>query len=81
MPREHKKSLIEHLLSENIQVRPVWKLIHSLPIYSGFQSYQIDRADDAYERCISLPSSVDLKQSEVEYIVKSITEYFERVSQ
>ena len=81
VPREHKKSLIEHLLSENIQVRPVWKLIHSLPIYSGFQSYQIDRADDAYERCISLPSSVDLKQSEVEYIVKSITEYFERVSQ
>ena len=71
VPKEHKKPLIEHLLSENIQVRPIWKLIHSLPMYSGFQSYQIERSVDAYESCISLPSSVNIKKSEIEYIVNN----------
>ncbi|MBT6561484.1 MAG: LegC family aminotransferase [Candidatus Scalindua sp.] len=81
VPQEHKKPLIDHLLSENIQARPIWKLIHSLPMYSGFQSYQIERAVDAYESCISLPSSVNIKQSEIEYIVNHIAKYFERLPQ
>ena len=81
IPKEHKNPLIKHLLSKSIQVRPIWKLISSLPMYSGFQSYKIDRADGVYESCISLPSSVNLKQSEIEYIVNSIAKYFERSSQ
>ena len=76
MPRTHKNPLIKDLLSKNIQVRPVWKLISSLPMYSGFQSYKIDRADDVYESCISLPSSVNLKQSEIEYIANEIANYY-----
>ncbi|MAG68703.1 MAG: aminotransferase DegT [Acidobacteria bacterium] len=74
--KEHKKHLIEYLLSKNIQVRSIWKLISSLPMYSGFQSYKIGRADDAYESCISLPSSVNLKQSESEYIANEIRNYY-----
>jgi perosamine synthetase len=76
VPKTHKNPLIEDLLSKNIQVRPVWKLISSLPMYSGFQSYKIDRADDVYESCISLPSSVNLKQSEIEYIANEIGNYY-----
>jgi len=76
VPKTHKNPLIEDLLSKNIQVRPVWKLISSLPMYSGFQSYKIDRADDVYESCISLPSSVNLKQSEIEYIANEIANYY-----
>ena len=79
VPKTHKNPLIEDLLSKNIQVRPVWKLISSLPMYSGFQSYKIDRADDVYESCISLPSSVNLKQSEIEYIANEIVGYFKRL--
>ena len=76
IPKEHKNPLIKHLLSKSIQVRPIWKLISSLPMYSGFQSYKIDRADGVYESCISLPSSVNLKQSEIEYIAKEIGNYY-----
>jgi perosamine synthetase len=76
VPKTHKNPLIENLLSKNIQVRPVWKLISSLPMYSGFQSYKIDRADGVYERCISLPSSVNLKQSGIEYIANEIGNYY-----
>jgi len=74
--KEHKKPLIEHLLSENIQVRPIWKLIYKLQMYSGFQSYRIDSADDAYESCISLPSSVNLKQTEIENVTNVIMDYY-----
>jgi perosamine synthetase len=77
--KEHKAPLIEYLLSKNIQVRPIWKLINSLPMYSGFQSYKIDKVADAYERCINLPSSVNLRQSEIEYIVNNIVVYFKRL--
>ena len=79
IPKEHKKPLIKHLLSKNIQVRPIWKLVSSLPMYSGFQSYKIDRAGDAYESCISLPSSVNLKQSEIDYIVNEIGNYYKNL--
>jgi perosamine synthetase len=76
VPKEHKNPLIEYLLSKDIQVRPIWKSVYSMPMYSEFQSYKIDRADDAYESCISLPSSVNLKQSEIEYIVNEIRNYY-----
>jgi perosamine synthetase len=79
IPKEHKNPLIKHLLSKSIQVRPIWKLISFLPMYSGFQSYKIDRADGVYESCISLPSSVNLKQSEIEYIANEIVGYFKRL--
>ena len=76
VPKEHKNPLIEYLLSKDIQVRPIWKSVYSMPMYSEFQSYKIDRADDAYESCISLPSSVNLKQSESEYIANEIRNYY-----
>ena len=79
IPKEHKNPLIKHLLSKSIQVGPIWKLISFLPMYSGFQSYKIDRADGVYESCISLPSSVNLKQSEIEYIANEIVGYFKRL--
>lgn len=76
VPKGQKNPLIEYLLSKNIQVRPIWKIICSLPMYSKFQSYEIDKAYDAYESCISLPSSVSLKQTEIEYITNEIGNYF-----
>jgi perosamine synthetase len=76
VPKGQKSSLMEYLLSKNIQVRPIWRIICSLPMYSGFQSYKIDKAYGAYERCISLPSSVSLKQTEIEYITDEIGNYF-----
>ena len=76
VPKNHKKPLIECLLAKNIQVRPIWKLISSLPMYSEFQSYKVDSAEDAYESCISLPSSVNLKRTEIENITNVIADYF-----
>lgn len=76
--KEDTKPLIEHLLSRNIQVRPVWRLIHTLPMYNKCQSYHIDKAVDAYESCINIPCSVSLKEEEIEYVAYNITSYFKK---
>lgn len=76
----HRKPLMEYLLKRNIQVRPVWKLIHTLPMYRGFQAYEIKNAEEAYKRCFNLPCSSGLKEAEVEFVVSCIKDYFSRQS-
>ena len=74
--KKHKKKLINYLLSRNIQVRPIWKLIHTLPIYKSAQTYRVENAVKAYETCINLPCSLSLNKKEVEYVSESIKDYF-----
>lgn len=76
VPKKHKNPLLEYLLSKSIQVRPIWKLIHTLPMYKDFQSYAIDKALAVYESCINLPCSVSIKQEEIEYVTDCIQNYF-----
>jgi len=77
--KRHKKKLINYLLSKNIQVRPVWKLIHTLPMYKGSQTYRIENAVKAYETCINLPCSLSLGKKEIEYVAGNIRDYFSRL--
>ena len=72
----HKRPLMEFLLAKNIQVRPIWKLIHTLLMYRNAQSYAIDNAVKVYETCINLPCSVNIKQNDIEYVVNCTREYF-----
>ena len=70
-----KEELLKHLLSKGVQARPVWKPLHTLPMYKGCESYAVHNAGDAYERCLNLPCSVGLKEEEIEYVVKIIKDY------
>ncbi|MBI4222427.1 MAG: LegC family aminotransferase [Planctomycetes bacterium] len=72
----HKRPLMEFLLAKNIQVRPVWKLIHTLPMYKSSQTYAIENAVEAYKTCINLPCSANLKPKEIEFIVSCVESYF-----
>ena len=74
--KEQRVPLVEYLLSRNIQVRPIWKLIHTLPMYKDFQTYDISNAIDVYERCFNLPCSVSLKENQIEYVVECINNYW-----
>jgi perosamine synthetase len=76
IPRKHKKPLMGFLLSKNIQVRPIWKLINTLPMYKNCQTYMIDKAVEAYESCVNLPCSVSLQEEDIEYVVRNISSYF-----
>ena len=75
---EHKNPLINYLLSRDIQVRPIWKLMHELPMYRDYEQYAIDNAPDCYERCLNIPCSVNIKREHIQYVVSCINQYFFR---
>ncbi|MBT6049619.1 MAG: aminotransferase DegT, partial [Candidatus Scalindua sp.] len=73
--RDHKKALVDYLISKNIQVRPVWKPIHTLPMYKDCQAYKIESAVNIYNTVFNLPCSISLKEDEIDFIVKNIKCY------
>ncbi|MFQ5456524.1 MAG: LegC family aminotransferase [Nitrospirota bacterium] len=75
--RGDKSPLIEYLLSRDIQIRAVWKLIHTMPMYKECQTYFIENAFRYYENCINLPCSVSIKKEEIEYVVESIKSFYD----
>jgi perosamine synthetase len=72
----HKKPLVDYLLSKNIQVRPIWKPIQTLPMYKDCQVYKVESAMNIYDTAFNLPCSVSLKENEIDFIVKNIKGYF-----
>lgn len=74
--RKHKKPLMNYLLSEGIQIRPVWKPINSLPMYKNCQAYMVEVANEAYDTCLNIPCSVSLRESDIAAVVKGIKKYF-----
>jgi len=73
--KDHKIPLIEYLISRNIQVRPVWKPIHTLRMYKDCQAYEIESAINIYDTSFNLPCSVSLKEDERLFVVKNIDDY------
>ncbi len=71
-----RKPLMEYLLSKGIQVRPVWRLMNTLPMFRKNIAYRIENAPRIYSSCINLPCSVDLKADEIRYVVSRIKRYF-----
>ena len=72
----HKKSLVDYLLSKDIQVRPIWKPIQTLPMYKDCQVYKVENAMNIYDTAFNLPCSVSLKENEIDFIVENIKHYF-----
>ena len=73
---DHKKPLVDYLISKNIQVRPIWKPIHTLPMYEGCQAYKIESTLNIYDTAFNLPCSVSLKEHDIDFIVDNIKHYF-----
>lgn len=77
--KEYKTPLMDFLVAKKIQVRPIWRLIHILPMYRDCQAYGIDKALEAYEDCINLPCSVNIPEEDIKAVVENITNYFQKV--
>ena len=75
---KHKVNILNQLLSKKIQARPIWKPIHTLPMYQHCQSFKIENAQKLYASAINLPSGTSLRNEEVNYILDKIKEYFKR---
>jgi perosamine synthetase len=80
VPEKMKNNLLEYLIAEKIQARPIWKLMHTLPMYEHCQSYAIEQASKAYNSCINIPCSVNIKKEEIHLVVEKIGEFLSRKS-
>ncbi len=72
----HKKALIDYLHSENIQVRPLWKPIHTLRMYKDCQAFRVESALNIYDTALNLPCSIGIKKEEIEFTVEKIKSFF-----
>lgn len=72
---ERRDELIEYLGKNNIQARPIWKLIHTLKPYENCFSYMIQKANYYYNRIVNIPCSTNLGADEINIISERILEF------
>lgn len=70
-----RDKLIQYLEKNQVQSRPIWKLIHMLKPYEGSQSYKIEKALSYYDKVVNIPCSSGLLYQDVERISKLILNY------
>ncbi|WP_368490389.1 LegC family aminotransferase [Clostridium sp. BJN0013] len=64
-----RDELLKYLLKNQIQTRPIWKLIHTQRPYIKNQAYKIEKAIKYYNRVLNIPCSTNLKRENIEYII------------
>ena len=67
-----RNQLMEKLLEEGIQCRPLWKLIHTQKPYRECRSYQIEKAPYYESHVLNIPCSTNLGEEDVEYVSEMI---------
>lgn len=69
---ECKDNMIKYLAGNGIQSRLIWKLIHTLDIYSNNQNYKIEKANYYYDNVVNIPCSSNLDNKQLMEVVKKI---------
>jgi perosamine synthetase len=57
---KYKNNIIKDLNNKRIEVRPVWKLIHTLKPYKKMPKMNLANSINLYKRIINIPSSANL---------------------
>ena len=70
-----RDGLIEHLTKCDIQARPVWRLMHWLPMYKNCRAYLINKAMKYHSQVVNLPCSSNLRPCDVERVADCVMEF------
>lgn len=65
----NKDELLRKLVSENIQTRPIWGLVHQQKPYQKYEAYQMEKSLWYHERVLNIPCSSNLTEDEVEIVI------------
>ena len=68
----NKDELLRELVSENIQTRPIWGLIHQQKPYQKYETYQMEKSLWYHERVLNIPCSSNLTEEEVEIVISKL---------
>jgi len=69
-----RDGLINYLKEFNIQTRPVWILIHTLPMYKKSRAYSIEKAYIYHEDIVNIPCSSNLITDDLNRVAGLIKE-------
>jgi perosamine synthetase len=58
--KTERDSFLEYSIENGVMVRPVWKLLNTLPMYENCQTTDLENANYLADRIVNLPSSVRL---------------------
>ena len=73
---EKRDELIEFLSQNQIQARPIWKLIHTLKPYQNCQNYEIEKAIEYQEKIVNIPCSSNLSEETILEVISKIKEIY-----
>ena len=68
------KEIVSALQKRGIQTRAIWGLISEQLPYQNEIKYQIERATYYSSRILNIPSSTQITEEEIKYVVKTIKE-------
>lgn len=68
----NRDRLLQYLSKNQIQTRPIWKLIHTQKPYIHNQAYKIEKAIKYYNKILNIPCSTNLKEKSIEYIINTL---------
>jgi len=69
---DDRDKLIQHLEENKVQSRPVWKLIHTLPMYEKCRTFSIDKAYTYHKSIVNIPCSSNLKTDDLSRVAELI---------
>jgi dTDP-4-amino-4,6-dideoxygalactose transaminase len=61
--------IIRYLETQNIESRPVWKSLHTQPLFKGYECVGGEVAEDLNWRGICLPSSISLSEEDQQRVI------------
>lgn len=69
-------ALVEALEKRNIECRPLWKPLHTQPVFKGAPYYGREIESDLFLKGVCLPSGSSLSEEDQWYVISSIRETF-----
>lgn len=73
---KEQRPMIDHLLKNDIQCRPFWVPMHQLEMYKSCKFITKNRiSDEVYQHCISIPSSTNLTDAQIEEVVRVVKDF------
>lgn len=70
-----RDGLMDFMMAQEIQSRPVWKLIHTLKPYETSQAFHMEKVFYYYDHILNLPCSTNLTKEEIATVVSTIEIY------
>lgn len=71
----NKDELLQKLVESNIQIRPIWGLIHEQKPYVNNEAYEMEKSLWYHERVLNVPCSTNLTSEEVDIVLEKLREF------